>query len=954
MQSFLEKCTEKIFKAHEQNLGKICMVLPSRRAGLFIRKFFASLATSPVFLPEIFSIEDFTTQLSGFKIPDKTDLLFEFYEVHKTIEQDKAQTLEKFTDWGSSLLQDFNEIDEYLVDAKELFAFLSDTKAIELWSPETGQLTDFEKRFLAFYKSLFNYYQGIQNRLLQKQEALQGYASRFVAENIANVSKGLPWEKTYFLGFNALTKAEERIIGFLIKAKKAEILWDADNYYLDYVNNGTKNEAGNFLRQHFAKPIFNKPDWIFDDFKERKKIEIIGAPLNIGQSKICGKILKELSDEAKQADEDIALVLADESLLLPVLNSIPENINDLNITMGYPLNLAPIYQLLDKLFTLHKNAIEFKRIRKSTQSKFYLKDVMSCLGHPMVKANANYFFQSDQNKFISKLNNLLLSNKIFISKAEIEGFLETKNNDLIKIIFSDWENGPATALECLSAITDLFKNSLLKKARQRQGDKVELEYLFHFAKIINRVRELGQTYQSIESLESLQSIFKQIVKSSKVPFLGKPLKGLQIMGMLETRTLDFEKVIVLSLNEGILPASKTQSSFIPFDIKKQFGLPTYKERNSIFAYHFYRLLQRANHSWLLYNTEPGQLGGGDKSRFLSQLQNELPSYNSHISISDKIYAASISNISSKNKISIQKDARTTEKIAQIAEKGFSATVLNTFRNCPLKFYFSNILKLEEDNKIEETVDAATLGTIVHECLQEIYAPFINQILSSDLLKKASLSVKNILIKSFGKNFPGVNVNFGKNYLILQAAEVLTKNVIKSDLENLDQNKELIITSLEEKFNLQLTFHLNGKEQAIGFKGFIDRIDQLEQLTRIIDYKTGRVDNWEISLKSFEDLSEKENTDKAFQLLMYALLYRQSGKENKLGLQAGIIPVRKKKQAFLALSFNKKDQVDDEAIAAFQAVLKDTLTDLYDTGKPFDQTSNLKNCTYCTFKTICNR
>ncbi len=948
MDSFLEKCVDSIYKDHGEHLGDICLVLPNRRAGLFIKKYFSKKISKPVFLPAIFSIEDFITRLSGLNILDQLNLLFEFFEVHKEVTGNKDADFEAFADWAPSALRDFDEVDEYLVDAPTLFSFLTDARAIELWDPGNAQLTDFERNYLQFYRSLLEYYKKLNERLFQKKQAYQGAAYRYVAENIKKLASGLEFEHVYFAGFNALTAAEEQVFNHLSANNLAHVFWDADRYYLGKQQHGPMQEAGKFMREHLNKKQIGWKGFVGDNFKSPKEIEIIGVPQNIGQAKICGELIRKMPDPLKL--DSSAVVLADESMLIPILNSIPEEIKELNITMGFPLEHVPLFLLFEKLFLMNRNATGIKQLRDSQKTRFYLKDVLRILQQPVLQPSSKSLFGLNSLEYARTIEEIIHSNKVLIEKEEVINYFPAEKDEFIKLLFSDWKDEPDTAIASLFLIIDHLRQSV---GRQGKKEELLLEYLYSFALIFRRLRSLQESHNSLSTTESLWKVLKQLIRSASIPFYGEPLQGLQLMGMLETRTLDFENIILMSCNEGILPSGRSHDSFIPFDIKIKFGLPTYRDRDAIFAYHFYRLLQRAKNVYLLYNTEAGQLGGGDKSRFLSQIEKELTQYNPSIRIDQKIYSLDISGMSLNAEIQIEKTPEVMERIRAKAKSGFSASSLNKFRKCPLQFYFSDLAGLKEEEETGESIDAASLGTIIHQGLQKLYQEYRGNDLGTDTLQKIRGNIRSKLNRSFGEQFPGGEAEYGRNLLIMKAAEKLVQNIVQFDMTEA-QKGSMRILDLEQKMQTSVNFRLSSLPDSILLKGFVDRIDEMDGMTRLLDYKTGAVDARELAVRSDSDATAAGFSDIAFQLLFYAFIHSLQDNNSSSTFQSAVLYLKKSKDALLALTIDKSRHLNREKLGFFKDQLAEILLKLFDSKEKIKQTKDVKICQYCTFKHICNR
>ena len=968
MEAFLEKSVKYLYKKYYTDIDKLCIVLPNRRAGLFFKKYLAKEISKNIWSPAIYSIEDFIHKFSGYQNIDRISLIFEFYNTHKEIEKDKALSFDDFLSWAQVLLHDFNEIDQYLVDPEKIFNYLTETKALETWNLNRRPLTEFEVNYLKFFNSLYSYYQNLRIRLISQKLVYQGLAYRLFAENIETFANSIESKKIIFIGFNALTIVEEKIIKYLKTEGKAEILIDADNYYIE----NKQQEAGNFLRKYPEIFRENEIKWTSNYLSEDdKNIEIIGVPQNIGQAKAAGQILQENIDHINL--EKTAIVLNDENLLITVLNSIPNEINEFNVTMGLPAQHTPLFTLFDIIFNLQLNSSKLTKLNTKNKQHFFGKDIIKLLQHPFIKTITSKDSDLSNNPAEKVIFEISTSNKIFLTNEEIKKIFvkhSIGDDSIVEIFFSFWNDKPLIALSVLSSLIAKIRDKLIVSESKNTGNEdhssriIEIEFLFHFSKIIKRIKTLQEKYGNIEHIKTLRIIFNQISKSSSIPFYGEPLKGLQIMGMLETRTIDFDTIIMLSVNDDIIPSGKSQNSFIPFDLRKEFKLPTYKDRNAIFAYHFYRLLQRAKNIFLLYNTEPGNLGGGDKSRFLTQIAYELPSVNKNIRITNKFLSTPIKHFPTEKDIIIEKDNEILNALINKASKGFSPSSLNAYRNCSLRFYFREIAGLSELDEIEETIDAATLGTVVHDVLQNLFADHINVEIKEIDIKTMISNTEALTNESFKKHFPGGNINLGKNLLIVKVANIFIKRFLQQEkkiLENIKaENRQLVIKYLEKYLVSFLEIEVSMENSIpIKIKGVCDRIDLLENTWRIIDYKTGQVQQNEINIKNWEDFEISNKHNFSFQLLLYAYLFYENNIElfnnNTYSLESGIFSFRNISKGLLKVTLSEKGNLDKDTISDFKTiVLKPLLKDIFNTAIPFKKTIELKSCTYCPFISICGR
>ncbi len=956
MLPFLQKTAQYIVNEFNDDLAGLCIVLPNRRGGLFLRRYLAEAVGKVTWAPTIFSIEDFIAGISGLQEAENLHLLFELYRVHREIEGEKAQTFEEFLRWAPQLLSDFNEVDRYLADAKELFTTLTEARAISLWNLDNQPLTEFEKKYLYFYQSLYTYYEKLTRSLLAKNLCYQGLSFRHAAENIEGLMKELPWQHILFAGFNALTKAEEHIIDAMHKNGMATLLWDADHYYLD----NRQQEAGDFLRDLMRKWPVIDPAWISDDFATAdKKIEIIGSPDPLGQVKYCGNLLKDLALKG-MANEKTAIVLLDEGLLIPLLNSIPEEVEALNITAGLPLKQTPLSGLFETVFRMHINTARFTSLSTMEKGKFYYKDVLKLLQHPYVQMMATGLMDGNRFAFDETIEKIRKGHQIFVGIGELadeKSGLFAARLSFLDSMFTSWEK-PSDALDCFKAMIGSIRLSLVEP-----GGRMDIEYLYAFSKIVHQLGNLLAENPSDLKIPAFYQLYEQVISATSLPFYGEPLKGVQLMGMLETRTLDFENLIILSCNEDLLPSGKVNTSFIPFDIKKSFDLPTYRHKDSVYAYHFYRLIQRARHIHILYNTEPDQLGGGDRSRFLRQIVHELPLYNPCIEIREMILNSPPVKGELLPVIEIQKTGETLILLEEKAVKGFSATSLNAYRNCPLKFYYAEIAGIREPEDVDDTIDPAVLGSAVHEALHQLYKPFIDQTMSAGILADMLKLSDDAIDKAFEKKFKGSDIAYGKNLLLVNVAKTMVKRFIQYEIgqaEELARSGKLFSVAFLEQFvETQMQIRCGDHDLNVRLKGFLDRVDKMDGWWRIIDYKTGITEPRQVKVKDWNDLVDHPELNIGFQLLMYGYLL-ESRFSSPISSGAGIFSLRRISSGFTAVCVPADEpgkfavMLNRTSLARFGEVIREILMEIYDLSKPFVQTRDMKICERCPYINLCGR
>jgi hypothetical protein len=941
MESFLEQTAAYIFSAYKDKLDRVCLVSPNRRASLYLRKYLARLIDKPVWLPEMLTIEDFAVKYSGYKLADTMSLLFELHAVHTKIEGDNAQPFEKFMQWGQMLLGDFNEVDLYLADPKQLYSYLSDDKALELWNPSGEPLTEFEKNYLSFFSSMQVYYNELHDFLKNEKMAWQGMAYRKLAEELEWIDT-ITYEKIFFIGFNALTKAEEKITTKLERLGKAEMLWDADSYYVD----NPIHEAGRFLRQYMKCSSNGEFHWKGDHFKDNEKHIIIrGVPNKVSQAKEAGRLISRLLQENKDLT-GTALVLADESMLLPVLNAIPEASGDFNVTMGFSLTYTPLFSLIDTIFGMHATSLQVSAGK--TETLFYTKELLQLLMHPYIARLAGGYGAT--NTLAIKLRESKLpfqsAKKIITAYQESGVVPESKMIGFLELLLTkSWQN-PAGVLEHLTLLTASLKLAFPhpKDISGTGNLPIEHEYFFAFARLIYRLKKMYSQYEAMNNIETLRQILLQLMRLEKIPFYGEPLKGIQIMGMLETRTLDFDRVILLGANDDLLPGSRKHDSFIPYNIKTEFGIPIHTDKDAVMAYHFYRLLQRSKDVWMFYNTEPNNMGGGDKSRFILQLQEELTRANPKSVIDLGILSLPAAGKPDLEGISIPKTPAILTLLDKLADTGFSHTTLSKYINCSLQFYFSVVLKLSETEEIEETIDASVMGTVIHDVLHILFQEYINELIRPEHIKSMISKVPEVTqnVLENNKEFKGSYAD-GKNLLIVKVSKLYVVNYLKKELSVILEDKQpLYIRELEKA----LSFHIpvdnsraeDGKLQ-VKIKGFIDRIDQTGDTIRLIDYKSGNVDvRKELKLLNPEELLADPGKSKALQLLIYKFLIEKNPEIIKgaySNIVPGIISLRKYASYLMPLDDNEAWQSTDN-YKNFESVLIDLLKQIYDAELSFTQ------------------
>ena len=907
MDSFIKKVLLDL-KNQNFDFSQSIFILPNKRSGFHLKKTLSEVISKTIFSPEIVSIENFIEELSELKLLSNTELIFEFYSIYLNITpKDKQEKFEDFIKWSRILIQDFNIIDKEIEDPSKVFDYLKAVKEMDHWSLDSNP-TELVKRHLYFWSNIKSYHTEFSNHLLNINSGYQGILEKKALSNVENYIKKKSDLKYVFVGFNALNKIESLIIQEFLKTGLAKIYWDIDKISI----NSTFNNSAFFINQYRSNwPYYKNKEinWINDNYSCKKNINAIGISKNIGQVKYIGEIIKKnIGKEGKTA-----IVLGDESLLIPMLSSLPKGIEGVNITMGFPLFSSSVSSLFYKLFRLHTKA----------KTTYYYKDVISILSHELIKPLFNLDEVNYSDLIIEEINNGNIVNinlEFLISKTKV-------NKDLIKLLFKSWSNNVDIAISNSKELITQIRNSLLIK----DDGILTVEHLYRFNEIFNELFVLKKKFKFINSITILFDLFQDIVKNERLKFNSESFSKIQIMGLLESRVLDFETVIISSVNEGVLPSGNTENSFIPFDVKIDNNIPTYKEQDAIYSYHFYRLIQRAKNVHLIYNTEVDALKGGEKSRFIRQIKFE----GIH-----KINEIIINSYTPKNEENLIEIAKTNEIIIDLknlAKKGFSASSILSYIREPLTFYYKKILKIPDEIKVEETVESNTLGTVIHESLKEIYSPLVNKFISVEYLKAQLKELDKIVKKQFKIIYNNGQFKIGKNLIVLEVAKKYIADFIKIEIESINKGDSIQIIAIEEDFKVK--FQSEKFKGEINLKGQIDRIDNLNGKLRIIDYKTGKkIEKRELNLSNWGNLEmDHDKIKNWFQLLFYAYAYNMVSNQN-LPIEVGIISFKNLKSGLLKFNFGTRFDntsiISDDILKNYKILLENILAEIMDSNISF--------------------
>jgi CRISPR/Cas system-associated exonuclease Cas4 (RecB family) len=958
LKSFLQELAEQIYKEHQQ-LDGLTLVFPNRRAALYFHKHLSSLLTKPAFAPRLFTIEDFISDFSELKVPDKLELVHRLHATYKLImtspgNDKEGEPFDQFYFWGEMLLRDFDEVDKYIVDAEQLFKDLRNQKELDssfdyltkeqreflqkFWLSFEENLTKNKQSFLEIWNKLFLLYKTYKSELKAVGLGYEGMVHRELADRITSIDKkDQDFSKIMFVGFNALTKAEEKIISHYVE-QGSQLYWDGDEYYV----NDIRQEAGKFMREYHQHSVLKKTLSVGfpSNFRQPKFFRVFGSAQPIGQTKLMAQVLKEELTKGIAA-EDTLIVLPDEKLLIPVLHGISGNVDKLNVTMGFALSSTPLFNLIELLMELQMG---------TRRDHFSHRQVLPILGHPYVVA-------ADTISANVKRKEILFHNWVNIPESFLGASVE-----LHRLIFRKSEVNPLAYLaSIIQEIGKLESISALDK-----------EFAFQFLKLLNRIKEV--LYPRVEdvkktsvedgrernkSLKSFLRLLRQLVRAQKIPFVGEPLLGLQVMGVLETRNLDFKNVFILSMNEGAFPSFGSKGSYIPFNIRKAYDLPTVEHQDAMYAYLFYRVIQRAENVFLFYNSETDVLGQGEMSRYLKQLI-----YEGGFTIKSEVLHNSIKPEPVKP-IIIRKDEKVLQALTKLNSdparvRGISPSALNAYIECKLKFYFRYIARIKEPDEVEEDLDARVLGIFLHEVMETFYKKLYerkkNKSVEAGDFENVETVIDQLIDEAFIKTYrlePGKKVEYeGQRLVVKEVVKRIARRIMEIDQEY----APFVVEAVEQEgllYNVKIS-HAPGYA-VVG--GKIDRVDRKGNEVRIIDYKTGKDKLDFESVASLFVRNERRNKA-AFQTMVYALLYKTT---STLSEGTKLVPGLMSRANIFEDTFEFGLKMDnqlvtdvDKILPDFEIELKSLLEDIYNPDGVFDQTTLTETCKFCPYQNICYR
>ena len=945
METFLGKLAEEIYKREKDKLHECAFVFPGRRAALFFTKYLSSHIEKPSWSPDFLTITDLMTKISGYRLADSFQLIFLVYKLYKN-RNENPESIDTFYSLAEVLLNDFNDIDKNLINASDLFRNLNNVKFLDdqydylseeqveairsFWSHFQIQDQSTEKeRFTGIWDQLLSLYNDLRNELQKSGLVYEGMIYRKVVEMIQNNHHiDLPYHKIYFIGFNALTQSEKEILVHLQKLGKAEFVWDYDKSYVD----DKQHEAGFFIRENLRNfkelNIESSNDFMFSSEKE---IEYIASSNDPGQVKIMSKVLLDMFRKKEFEKNNTAVVLADEHLIPQVLHSIPSEYSDINITMGYPVKDTPVFSLVECLIDLQKN-------RKG--GSFYYKDVTRVLDHQYIS-----FLRIKD--FDDLKEDVLTRNRIYINQNSIP------DDKLGKLIFKPISD----PVELSDYLREILYNIYLLNSEDEVLEEgtidLQKEYLYNVYLALNRLSDILNENEPSIKIETFLNILKKIIRGMIIPFSGEPLKGLQVMGVLETRALDFENLIILSMNEGVFPRAGASASLVPYSLRKAFGLPTVEHQDRIYAYYFYRLIQRAKNITLIYNTKTEGIRTGEMSRFLFQLK-----YLNYFQVKERNLSV-IVNQQTRGEIVVQKsnvELDFLKKYYSPDRSYLSPSGLNTYLNCSLRFYFRYIGGIKVPDKVTEEVDHLVFGNLLHMTMKILYEEFKNRPLSAEEIKKLRKGedkIKSIIEASIKDEWLKSESDAELSGRNLIAKEILLRYV--KQLLRVDEGiAPFTLRGLEDEYKSKIGIDISGSSVQVKIGGKVDRIDEIDGIYRIIDYKTGSVKKAFSSIESLFTKEEDNRNNEAFQTLLYCWLFDKS---DLTQIIPGLYDIKGMNESKFSPEFKmaKKELLDfNEVKNEFEIHLRKLIEDIFDPNIAFTQTQNQKICENCDFINICKR
>lgn len=959
MESFLKLVAADLYKHTEGNLAHTAVVFPNKRAGLFFNEYLAQESESPIWSPAYVSISELFRSLSPWEVGDPVKLVCELYKIFRR-ETQSTETLDDFYFWGEMLISDFDDADKNKVDTDKLFSNLQDLRNImddytfiddeqeeairqffQNFSIE--RRTALKERFISLWDVLGNIYKGFRESLVSQNIAYEGMMYRHVIEHL-DVDK-LPYEKYVFVGFNVLNKVEHTLFTQLKDAGKAVFYWDYDEFYMKENRQAVTHEAGEFIRRNlrdFPSPLSGE---LFKNLSKPKEVHYIASSTENAQARYLPQWIR---NNLTTPEKETAVVLCNEALLQPVLHSLPAEVKHVNITMGFPLSQTPVYSFLIALLELHTHGFNFKSGRYTFQS------VVTLLKHPYTRQ------LTGQAELLEK--ELTRNNRFYPLPGELG------KDEFLTRLFTPLSGNLNLCIrlsETLQQVAGIYQANTSGTEDTDAFNQLYRESLFKAYTTINRFRTLIEEDELTVQSETFRRLLVKVLSATNIPFHGEPAIGMQVMGVLETRNLDFRHLVLLSVNEGQLPKSGGDSSFIPYNLRKAFGMTTIEHKIAVYAYYFYRLLQRAERITLMYNTSSDGLNRGEWSRFMLQFLIEWPHPITRQFLEAGQSPQGTSPITVEKTPDVMRRMQSLFDVRANPKAKFSPSALNYYLDCPLKFYYRYVAGLSAPDEVSAEIDSATFGSIFHYAAEHIYKDLtthgkvINKEALETLLRN-EVKLQDYVDTAFKKLFFNVPQNEKPEY---NGVQLINSAVIARYLKQLLQNDlryapfTFIASEMEVDEPIDIQTPKGVIKSRIG--GIIDRMDSKDGTLRIVDYKTGGDADTPPHVESLF-IPDKKRSNYVFQTFLYAaimcrkqptmkiapaLLYihRAATETYSLVIQMG--EPRKPKEAVEDFSKYEKE---------YRERLQGLLEEIFNPEKSFTQTEIIEKCTYCDFKALCKR
>lgn len=951
MEPFLKIVAKDLYTKLGADLSRTAVVFPNKRASLFFNEHLAEEAGCPIWSPAYLSISDLYRSSSSLQPGDPVKLVCELYKVFCQ-ETKSNETLDEFYFWGELLISDFDDVDKNLVDADKLFSNLSDLKNImddyHFIDPEQEAAiqqffsnfsierhTQLKERFISLWDALANIYRLYKERLASQGIAYEGMLYRSVIENFDVHS--LPYERYVFVGFNVLNKVEKQLFETLSNAGKALFYWDYDKFYLG----APGHEAGEFLRRNLRDFPSELTHEAFDSLSHSKQVKFISASTENAQARFLPRWIRE---NVSGKESESAVVLCNESLLLPVLHSIPPEVNNINITMGFPLAQTPAFSLVYALLELQTSGF------RSATGRYSYASVVAVLKHPYCRR-----LSSEAEKLEKELTR---NNRFYPVPSEL------KKDAFLALVFTPQPDnaGLCTYLtEILQKVAEIYQK---ERESSDTFNQLYRESLFKAFTTVNRFKTLIESADLAVSPGTLKRLLSQVLSSSNIPFHGEPAIGMQVMGVLETRNLDFRNIVMLSLNEGQLPKTGGESSFIPYNLRKAFGMTTIEHKNAVYAYYFYRLMQRAENITLMYNTSCDGLNRGEWSRFMLQFLIEWPHEITRSSLQAGQSPQATQEITVSKTQEVMRRLQNHFDIRVNPKARFSPSALNTYLDCKLKFYYQYVARIKSANEVSSEIDSATFGSIFHYAAELAYRDLTatgKTIRKEDLetLLRNEVRLQNYVDSAFKKIFFNVPEDERPEY---NGIQLINSAVITTYLKQLFQNDlryaPFYMEAMEEKIHEDILIKTPNGSIHSRIGGVIDRIDTKGGMLRIVDYKTGGSPKIPADIESLFVRSENR-PNYVFQTFLYAAIV--SAKREVRVAPSLLYIHRAASEAYSPViemgdARRPKIAVDDFSLyqEEFREKLSELLEEIFNPDNAFTQTEIAKTCEYCDFKAICKR